>query len=55
MVPLDESLEGLELTEFLTLAKNAGVIDLLHSNNLTLFVPSNEAVQDFTSDLTETV
>ncbi|XP_018019143.1 periostin [Hyalella azteca] len=53
LVPLPDSLEALGLTDFLSLAKNAGLVEVLRTMNLTIFAPNNEAVQDYTSDLTE--
>lgn len=53
MTPLPDSLEGLGLTDFLTLAKSAELVDTLASRNLTVFAPTNEAVQEFTGDLAD--
>jgi len=50
LVTVPESLEGLGLTDFLSLSKAAGIVDVLGTLNLTVFAPSNEAIQDYTAD-----
>ncbi|CAL4098042.1 unnamed protein product [Meganyctiphanes norvegica] len=47
---LPDALEKVGATDFLALVKAAGLKDEL-TKNMTLFVPSNEALQEFTVDL----
>lgn len=43
-----DTLQEVGATDFLTLAKATGMVDSLE-RNLTIFVPTNEALQDFSA------
>jgi uncharacterized surface protein with fasciclin (FAS1) repeats len=55
MKPLDETLNDLEVDEFVDLVKSSGLENdlLLSGNNVTIFVPSNDAIEDFRHDMEE--
>lgn len=55
MLPMSESLEVLELTDFLSVIKKAGAIDDIDAKNITIFAPSNEAVEDYIAEITQRV
>ncbi|KAK7082117.1 hypothetical protein SK128_015083 [Halocaridina rubra] len=50
MRSLPDTLQDIGATDFLSLAKSAGMEKML-SHNLTIFAPTNEAMQEFTADL----
>lgn len=53
---MPETLEKLSDTnDFLGLIKAADITKLLTESNLTIFAPSNEAIQEYTADLIEKV
>ena len=52
MRTLKKTIEDLQAEEFETLLESADMMSLL-DQNLTLFVPSNDAVEDFRHDLEE--
>lgn len=47
---MPETLEEIGSNDFLTLVKKAGMMDVMN-HNITLFVPTNEAMQEFMADL----
>ena len=55
MEPMSATLESLELTKFLSLVKRAGALATIDASNLTVFAPSDEAVQDYEEDMAERV
>ena len=45
-----ETLEDIGSSDFLTLVERSGMMDMIE-DNVTLFVPTNEAMQEFMADL----
>ncbi|XP_045614793.1 transforming growth factor-beta-induced protein ig-h3 [Procambarus clarkii] len=50
LLDLPETLQKIEATDFLSLIKTVGAGEIL-KDNVTLFVPTNEAMQEYTADL----
>ncbi len=51
MKPVEETLEDLGAEEFLELLELTDMKEMVRDNNLTLFVPSDEAIEDFKHDM----
>jgi len=50
---LKDTVGDMQAEEFEELLEEAGMMDLLEKQNLTVFVPSNDAIEDFRHDLEE--
>lgn len=50
METLIDTIKTLEMNKFVKWIDNAGLTEKLRSENLTVFVPSNEGIADFEDD-----
>ena len=48
-------MDELDLSIFGGLVRSTNAVDFVDNENLTLFIPSNEAMQEYTADLEDTV
>ena len=51
MEDMSKTIDNLEVEEFAELLKESGLMKDMDKDNLTLFIPSNEAIEDFRHDL----
>ena len=51
MEDMAKTIDNLEVEEFAELMKESGIMEEMSNTNLTMFVPSNEAIEDFRHEL----
>ncbi|XP_066990165.1 transforming growth factor-beta-induced protein ig-h3-like [Macrobrachium rosenbergii] len=53
MRSMPDTLDDIGSTDFLSMTRSAGMEEVMTAQNLTIFAPTNEAMQEFTADLEE--